>query len=189
MENLIHCLQGHAAHRQERKLRFWSSFTSWLVVHLTWWYLRPFTFPQFLSLCSALCQQGQSKGFRRVVCFPNRDELEETLAGFKQLSGFQAFSMTESIYRCHVRIVPSAAFAVNYFNRKLFHSTQFQTICDHKGLSFRSLWMFQWASLALCMMSRSSDASPSLYTSCNHLQVGATSVTRGFPALRSQSAS
>ena len=41
--------------------------------------------------------------------------------------------MAGAIDGCHVRIVPPGAFASDYFNRKLFHSIQFQAICDHKG--------------------------------------------------------
>ncbi|GLD61374.1 putative nuclease HARBI1 [Lates japonicus] len=75
--------------------------------------------------------------FRRVIHFirfPNRNELEEICAGFQQLSGSPAFcKVAGSIDGCHVRIVPPGRFAADYFTRKLFHSVQFQAICDHKG--------------------------------------------------------
>ncbi|XP_049888362.1 putative nuclease HARBI1 [Epinephelus moara] len=72
--------------------------------------------------------------FRRLIRFPDMEELEEIGAGFQQLSGCPAFCrVAGSIDGCHVRIVPPRQFAGDYFNRKLFHSIQFQAICDHKG--------------------------------------------------------
>ncbi|KAL7369629.1 hypothetical protein ABVT39_004261 [Epinephelus coioides] len=62
------------------------------------------------------------------------EELEEIGAGFQQLSGCPAFCrVAGSIDGCHVCIAPPRQFAGDYFNRKLFHSIQFQAICDHKG--------------------------------------------------------
>ena len=72
--------------------------------------------------------------FRRLIRFPDEQELEEISAGFQQLAGCPAFSrVAGSIDGCHVRIVPPGRFAADYFNRKLFHSVQFQAICDHQG--------------------------------------------------------
>ncbi|CAK6977623.1 putative nuclease HARBI1 [Scomber scombrus] len=72
--------------------------------------------------------------FRKLIHFPDMEELGEIGAGFQQLSGCPAFTkVAGSIDGCHVRIVPPGQFAVDYFNRKLFHSVQFQAICNHKG--------------------------------------------------------
>ncbi|GLD68631.1 putative nuclease HARBI1 [Lates japonicus] len=107
--------------------------------------------------------------FRRVIRFPTRNELEEIGAGFQQLSGSPAFNkVAGSIDGCHVRIVPPGRFAADYFNRKLFHCVQFQAICDH------AFWMSLWDSLAVCMMPGSSGVACSMYTSCTHLQDGAS---------------
>lgn len=72
--------------------------------------------------------------FRRAVCFPNMDQLEEIGAGFAHLSCSPAFrKVAGSMDGCHVRIVPPVKFSADYFNRKLFHSIQFQAISNHKG--------------------------------------------------------
>ncbi|KAJ8349407.1 hypothetical protein SKAU_G00245370, partial [Synaphobranchus kaupii] len=55
--------------------------------------------------------------------------------GFAALAGHEAFSTcVGAIDGCHVRIkAPSTPDAQDYFNRKLFHSVQFQAVCDSKG--------------------------------------------------------
>lgn len=61
---------------------------------------------------------------RRLITFPNPEDLEAVGAGFSQLAGSPAFSMVaDSIDNCHIRIKPPASEAACYFNRKLFHST------------------------------------------------------------------
>ncbi|CAJ1057809.1 putative nuclease HARBI1 [Xyrichtys novacula] len=71
---------------------------------------------------------------RKFIRLPNRAELEEIGAGFQQLGGHPAFCrVAGSIDGCHVRIVPPGQYEADFFNRKLFHSVQFQAIVDHKG--------------------------------------------------------
>ncbi|XP_041826002.1 putative nuclease HARBI1 [Melanotaenia boesemani] len=71
---------------------------------------------------------------RRVINFPSLDGLAEFSAGFQKLGGSAAFrKVVGSIDGCHVRIKPPGENAECYFNRKLFHSIQFQAVCDHRG--------------------------------------------------------
>uniref|UniRef100_UPI003AAFA187 putative nuclease HARBI1 n=1 Tax=Centroberyx gerrardi TaxID=166262 RepID=UPI003AAFA187 len=135
MENLILLLQGDTDHGWGKAFEvlvfvYWlASATSYRVVS------EAFDIPR--TTCHDMVHRV-SKGIqgmlRRLIHFPNRDELEEIGAGFQQLSGSPAFSnVAGSIDWCHVCIVPPGRFAADYFNRKLFHSIQFQAVCDHKG--------------------------------------------------------
>ncbi|KAL1246813.1 hypothetical protein QQF64_034816 [Cirrhinus molitorella] len=71
---------------------------------------------------------------KKVICFPNSDDLEAVGAGFAQLAGSPAFSRAVgAIDGCHIRIKPPANNSHCYYNRKLFHSIQLQAITDHQG--------------------------------------------------------
>ncbi len=78
-------------------------------------------------------QQGHPRGLQEAHPQPQRAG-GEVGARFQQLSGSPAFRKVAGIIDgCHVRIVPPGQFAADYFNPTLFHSVQFQAICDHKG--------------------------------------------------------
>ncbi|KAM3610082.1 uncharacterized protein V6R79_025047 [Siganus canaliculatus] len=133
LDNLINIL-GNTDHGWGRVLEVLVVY--WLASATSYWVVsEAFDIPR--STCHDMVHKTSKaiQGiFRRAVCFPNRDELEEIGAGFAQLSGFPVFQrVAGSIDGCHVRIVPPGRFPADYFNRKLFHSIQFQAICDHKG--------------------------------------------------------
>lgn len=71
---------------------------------------------------------------RRTIRLPDPDQLEDIAAGFSRLGGSPALrTVVGAIDGCHVRIKPPAAHQLDFLNRKLFHSIQFQAICDHQG--------------------------------------------------------
>ncbi|XP_032363501.1 putative nuclease HARBI1 [Etheostoma spectabile] len=68
----------------------------------------------------------------QVVRHPTEEDFPHIGAGFAQLAGSAAFHrVVGSIYGCHVRVTPPAEDAACYLNRKIFHSVQFQAVCDH----------------------------------------------------------
>ena len=135
LDSLVHRLQGPVDHGWGKAFEvlvflFWRACgTSYRVVS------EAFDIPR--TTCHDLVHRvskGIQQIFRQQIHFPSRDELPEIGAGFQQLAGSPAFgNVAGAIDGCHVRIVPPGAFAADYFNRKLFHSIQFQAICDHKG--------------------------------------------------------
>ncbi|XP_020516318.1 putative nuclease HARBI1 [Labrus bergylta] len=71
---------------------------------------------------------------KRVIRFPTAAEMDGVGAGFARLAGSAVFARAAgSIDGCHVRVVAPAAHEQAYLNRRLFHSIQFQAICDHRG--------------------------------------------------------
>uniref|UniRef100_A0A3Q3FGZ5 DDE Tnp4 domain-containing protein n=1 Tax=Labrus bergylta TaxID=56723 RepID=A0A3Q3FGZ5_9LABR len=71
---------------------------------------------------------------KRVIRFPTAAEMDGVGAGFARLAGSAVFArVAGSIDGCHVRVVAPAAHEQAYLNRRLFHSIQFQAICDHRG--------------------------------------------------------
>uniref|UniRef100_A0A3Q3F1G4 DDE Tnp4 domain-containing protein n=1 Tax=Labrus bergylta TaxID=56723 RepID=A0A3Q3F1G4_9LABR len=71
---------------------------------------------------------------KRVIRFPTAAEMDRVGAGFARLAGSAVFArVAGSIDGCHVRVVAPAAHEQAYLNRRLFHSIQFQAICDHRG--------------------------------------------------------
>ena len=66
-----------------------------------------------------------------VVRHPTAEELPRPGVRFARLAGSAALSrVVGAIDACHVRVKPPAEDAACYFNRKLFHSIQLQSICD-----------------------------------------------------------
>ncbi|CAJ1087233.1 putative nuclease HARBI1 [Xyrichtys novacula] len=135
LEHLIHLLQGDHYHGWGKALEvlvfvYWLACgTSYRVVSEAFDVSR-WTCHDMVHRVSKDIQQV----FQRFIRLPNRAELEEIGAGFQQLAGHPAFcKVAGSIDGCHVRIVPPGQFGADFFNRKLFHSVQFQAIVDHKG--------------------------------------------------------
>nr|XP_061819615.1 uncharacterized protein LOC133608416 [Nerophis lumbriciformis] len=77
----------------------------------------------------------------RVVRLPAAEDLAALGAGFARLAGSAAFSrVVGSIGGCHVRVKPPMEKASGYLNPKLFHSLQFQAVCDH-GAKFLDVFI------------------------------------------------
>ncbi|XP_060909611.1 putative nuclease HARBI1 [Labrus mixtus] len=71
---------------------------------------------------------------KRVIRFPTAAEMDGVGAGFARLAGSAVFArVAGSIDGCHVRVVAPAAHEQAYLNCRLFHSIQFQAICDRRG--------------------------------------------------------
>lgn len=71
---------------------------------------------------------------KKVIAIPSGDDLPSLGNEFARLAGSAVFNkVVGSIDGCHVRLKPPSTDSLCYLNRKLFHSIQFQAICDHKG--------------------------------------------------------
>ncbi len=109
-------------------------FVYWLACGMFYWVVSEAFDPHHMPRHDPPGHHGIQEVFRKPIRFSNLEELEEVGGGFQQLSGYLVFrKVAGSIDGCHVRIVPPGQFAAAYFNRKLFHSFQFQAICNHKG--------------------------------------------------------
>ena len=122
--------QGWGKHLEALVFLFWlASGTSYRVV------ARAFDIPRS-TVCDIIHRVTEKilTLRRRLIKFPQMEDLAGIAAGFQQLAGSASFQkVVGSIDGCHVRIKPPAEHAACYHNRKLFHSIQFQAVCDHRG--------------------------------------------------------